>query len=76
MEAGGDIEFMIDCNNVAYMVMIKSGNRTEAQMKYGTTVTDYTKDDKISLGELEKGIYTICIITQERDYFKILISVE
>ena len=58
------------------MVKIKSGIRTEAQMKDGITVTDYTKEENVSLGQLEAGIYTVCIITQERDYFKILISVE
>ena len=67
----------IDCNGMPFMVKIKSGNRTEAQMKDGgTVVTDYTTENTVSFGELEKGIYTICIITQERDYFKIIISVE
>ncbi|MBE6547598.1 MAG: hypothetical protein E7667_01790 [Ruminococcaceae bacterium] len=69
-------DLVVNCNGVAYAVKIKSGIRTEAQMKDGITVTDYTKEENISLGQLEKGIYTICIITQERDYFKILISVE
>ena len=67
----------IDCNGMPFMVRIKSGNRTEAQMKDGgTVVTDYTTENQVSFGELEKGIYTICITTQERDYFKILVSVE
>ena len=67
----------IDCNGMPFMVRIKAGNRTEAQMKDGgTVVTDYTTENQVSFGELEKGIYTICITTLERDYFKILISVE
>ncbi|MBR5124462.1 MAG: HYR domain-containing protein, partial [Clostridia bacterium] len=67
----------VDCNGMPYMVRIKAGNRTEAQMKDGSTVvTDYTTDGTVSFGKLEKGIYTICIVTQERDYFKIIISVE
>ena len=70
------LELDIDCNGVAYAVKIKAGIRTEAQMKDGTTVSDYTKEENISFGKLEKGIYTICIITQERDYFRILVSVE
>ncbi len=76
VSADSALDLVVNCNGVAYMVKIKSGIRTEAQMKDGTTVTDYTKDENISFGKLEKGIYTICIITQERDYFKILISVE
>jgi hypothetical protein len=67
----------IDCGGAPYSVRIKAGNRTEAQMKDGSDiVTDYTTEREISFGKLEKGIYTVCIITQERDYFKIIISVE
>ena len=59
------------------MVKIKAGNRTEAQMKDGEAATNgYTTDSTVNFGKLEKGIYTICIITQERDCFKIIISVE
>lgn len=76
VNAGDDIKLSVDCNDVAYTVKIKSGIRTEAQMKDGTTVLDYSKQDTVSLGTLTKGIYTVCIITQERDYFRILISVE
>ena len=76
ISADTPLELNIDCNGVAYAVKIKAGIRTEAQMKDGTAVSDYTKEETISFGKLEKGIYTICIITQERDYFRILVSVE
>jgi hypothetical protein len=76
VSADQNIDLKIDCNGVKYMVKLKSGIRTEAQMKDGETVVDYTKEQMLSLGKLEKGIYTLCIITQERDYFKILLSVE
>ena len=76
VSADSPLDLVVNCNGVAYMVKIKSGIRTEAQMKDGITVTDYTKEENVSLGQLEAGIYTVCIITQERDYFKILISVE
>ena len=75
--AGEELKLVIDCNGAPYTVKIKAGNRTEAQMKDGEAVTGgYTTADTVSFGKLEKGIYTICIITQERDYFKIIISVE
>ena len=46
-------------------------------MKDGVTeIADYTLDGELSLGSLEAGIYTICIINQNRDYFRIIISVE
>jgi hypothetical protein len=75
--ADEELVLNIDCNGAPYMVRIKAGNRTEAQMKDGSdVVTDYTTENNISFGSLKKGIYTVCIITQERDYFKIIISVE
>jgi len=77
ISAGEDLVLSIDCNGASYMVKIKAGNRTEAQMKDGSTlVTDYTTENTVSIGSLEKGLYTICIITTERDYFKIIVSVE
>ena len=77
VSAAEELIMKINCNGMPFMVKIKAGNKTEAQMKDGgTVVTDYTTANEISFGKLEKGIYTICIITQERDYFKIIISVE
>ena len=77
VSADEELIMNIDCNGMPFMVRIKAGNKTEAQMKDGgMVVTDYTTENTVSFGELEKGIYTICIITQERDYFKIVISVE
>jgi hypothetical protein len=77
VSADEELIMSIDCGGAPYSVRIKAGNRTEAQMKDGSDiVTDYTTESEISFGKLEKGIYTVCIITQERDYFKIIISVE
>ena len=77
VSADEELIMNIDCNGMPFMVRIKAGNRTEAQMKDGSTVvTDYITGGTVSFGMLEKGIYTICIVTQERDYFKIIISVE
>ena len=77
VSADEELIMNIDCNGIPFMVRIKAGNRTEAQMKDGSTVvTDYITNGMVSFGMLEKGIYTICIVTQERDYFKIIISVE
>ena len=48
-------------------------------MKTGSTIiTDYTAlTGDISLPELEgQTYYTICIVTQDRDYFRIVIYVE
>ncbi len=77
VESGEDIKLLVDCAGLSYRVVIKEGIRTAAQMKEGVTeITDYTLDGELVLGGLESGIYTICIINQNRDYFRIIISVE
>ncbi len=74
---GEEIKLVVNCAGLSYRVVLKEGIKTVAQMKDGVTeITDYTLDGEISLGELEKGTYTICIINQNRDYFNIIISVE
>lgn len=77
VSADEELRLGVDCSGVAYKVIFKAGIKTEAQMKRDSTlVKDYSKDDTVSFGVLKKGIYTVCIITQERDYFTIRISVE
>ncbi|MBO5416398.1 MAG: hypothetical protein J6A83_07190 [Clostridia bacterium] len=74
---GENITFNIDCAGLSYRALIKKGIKTASQMKSGITeLTDYTLSSELDLGTLEKGIYTICIINQNRDYFRILISIE
>ncbi len=77
VEAGEDIKLLVNCAGLSYRAVIKNGIKTVAQMKAEVTeITDYTLEEELSLGELEAGIYTICIINQNRDYFRIIISVE
>ena len=77
VKCGEDIKLLVNCAGLSYRAVIKEGIKTTAQMKDGVTeITDYTLDGELSLGSLEAGIYTICIINQNRDYFRIIISVE
>ncbi len=77
VKSGEDIKLLVNCAGLSYRAVIKEGIKTVAQMKSGVTeITYYTLDGELSLGELETGIYTICIINQHRDYFRIIISVE
>ena len=77
IDGGEDIRLLVNCAGLSYKAVIKEGIKTVAQMKDGVTeLTDYTFDGELSLGNLEAGIYTICIINQNRDYFRIIISVE
>ena len=74
---GEEIKLLINCAGLSYRAVIKEGIKTTAQMKDGATeLTYYTLDGELSLGSLEAGIYTVCIINQNRDYFRIIISVE
>ena len=70
----------VDAGGRQYRVMIKEGVKTVAQMKIGSTaVTNgYTATtEEISLGDLKSGTYyTVCVLTQDRDYFRIIVYVE
>jgi hypothetical protein len=71
-----DLILSVDCQGLYYKAIIKSGDNTAAQMKNGSDVIcDYTLDKQINLGKLEAGTYTLYIINQNRDYFKIIIVV-
>lgn len=77
IKEGADVTLLVNCAGLSYRAVIKEGIKTVAQMKDGVTeITDYTLDGELSLGSLEDGIYTVCIINQNRDYFRIIISVE
>ncbi len=77
VESDEDIKLLVDCAGLSYRAVIKEGIRTIAQMKEGVTeIADYTLEGELVLSGLETGIYTICIINQNRDYFRIIISVE
>lgn len=69
---------VVDVEGRSYSVSIKSGIKTVAQMKIGSTVlaTNVTGTEPIELGELEKGYHTLCILTQDRDYFRLILYVE
>ena len=74
--ANTDITLSVDCQGLYYKAIIKSGDNTVAQMKNDSTVIcDYTLDSNLNLGKLEAGVYTLYIINQNRDYFKIIIVV-
>jgi hypothetical protein len=43
-------------------------------MKNGAlSLCDYTLDKSLSIGALEAGLYTLYVVNQNRDYFKIII---
>jgi len=61
-----------------YSVVYKSGLKSVGQMKIGVTYLAMNADtaEEILLPFEERGYYTVCIITQSRDYYRIQIYVE
>lgn len=61
-----------------YSVVYKSGLKSVGQMKIGVIdlARNVTTADEILLPFEESGYYTVCIITQSRDYYRIQIYVE
>ncbi len=79
LKSGEGCTLRVDAGGRPYKIFIKEGVKTVAQMKTDSTViTDYTAStEEISLPELEsQTYYTVCILTQDRDYFRIIIYVE
>ena len=78
IKAGEDGMLTVDVEGRSYNVYIKSGIKTVAQMKIGSTVlaANATGTEPIHPGELASGYYTVCILTQDRDYFRLILYVE
>lgn len=79
LSEGDEVKIKVNAGGRSFRVFIKEGVKTVAQMKIGsTTVQDYSAtSDDISLGDLESGkYYTVCVLTQDRDYFRFIIYVE
>ena len=79
LKSGDGCTIKVDAGGRPYKILIKEGVKTVAQMKTGSTIiTDYTAlTGDISLPQLEgQTYYTICIVTQDRDYFRIIVYVE
>ena len=68
----------VDTQGEPYSVVYKDGLKSVGQMKIGITdlVRNATSTDEILLPFEESGYYTVCIITQSRDYYRIQIYVE
>ncbi|MBQ9761353.1 MAG: hypothetical protein IJW16_08410 [Clostridia bacterium] len=78
LTVGEDATLTVDVQGRTYSVSIKAGIKTVAQMKIGSTnlVSGAAGTDPIDLGELARGYHTLCVLTQDRDYFKIILYVE
>ena len=70
-------EFILTVNSagVEFDVYFVAGRKTVAQLKGMTPYEKNSLGGEISLGELDAGIYTVVIVTAEREYFSFIISV-
>ncbi len=75
---GDTLTLSVETLGEPYSVVYKNGLKSVGQMKIGVTdiIRDATTADEIVLPFEESGYYTLCIITQSRDYYRIQLYVE
>ena len=74
LEAGEEITITVNSAGVEFDVYLSPGRKTAAQLKGDDPLINNFTGGELSLGELDSGIYTVIIVTAERDYFSFLIS--
>lgn len=75
LKSGENVTLNIGTEGISYKLILASGKRTAAQMK-GLDATYEGAAESVDLGVLDDGFYTILIVTEQRDYFRIFISIE
>jgi hypothetical protein len=75
LKSGENVTVSIDSAGIAYELILASGKWTAAQLKSMDAL--YEGDaSSVELGALDDGFYTILIVTEQRDYVRILVAVE
>jgi hypothetical protein len=69
------VSFHINSAGINYKLILASGKRTAAQLK-GWDATYEGTAETVDLGALADGFYTVLIVTDQRDYFRVFISIE
>lgn len=75
-KSGETITLHVDAMGVGYKVVLAEGLLTAAQMKGMDAVGAYTASSDIELGLQPDGVYTVLIITERREYFRLFIAVQ
>ena len=75
LKVGEERMLTVNSAGVKFDLYLVTGRRTAAQIKGETPLANGSLGGDISLGELDAGIYTVLIVTEQRDYFRFLISV-
>lgn len=72
----GDItKLLINSAGIEFDLYLVAGRKTAAQMKGENALVRDAIGGEHELGELTSGIYTVLIVTEQRDYFRFFISV-
>lgn len=74
-----DLKLTVDLgSSEAYTVLYKPGIKTIGQMKIGATELALNRKNAGEIAMLldTKGKYTICLVTQERDYFRFFVIIK
>jgi hypothetical protein len=75
LKSGENVSFHINSAGINYKLILASGKRTAAQLK-GWDATYEGTAETVDLGALDDGFYTVLIVTDQRDYFRVFISIE
>ncbi len=76
LKSGEAVTLRVDAMGVGYKVVLAEGLLTAAQMKGMDAVGSYTASSDIEPGILPDGVYTVLIITERREYFRLFIAVQ
>jgi len=72
----GDIaSILVNSAGIKFDIYLVAGRKTAAQIKGEKALHTDALSGELTLGELSSGIYTVLIVTEQRDYFRFYISV-
>ena len=76
--AENDAELLLRVNlqNEPYKVTYKTGIKTEAQMKIGSTELEMTDGEAVLPFAGKKGYYTVCVSSQSRDIYRFIVYIK
>ncbi len=72
---GEEILLAVNSAGIRFDLYLASGRKTAAQIKGESPLHEDRQSGTLSLGTPEAGIYTVLIVTEQRDYFRFIISV-
>jgi len=75
-KSGDELELTVDMNGEPYRAVWKKGIKTVAQMKTGVTELELTDGSAELPFSGQSGYYTICIVTQSHDQYRVIVYIK